>query len=169
MSNLYELTAEYRELLMMLEDSETADEVIIDTLEAVEGELEIKAEGYVKVIRSMEADAKALMEEADRLAEKAAVVKNRIEKLKLALQMALIATGHDDREGVQAGLYRIKLVNNGGQRPLIIDGEVPNRFVKMIPQNDNHAIRQHLEELATAGIECTWAHLGERGKHITIK
>lgn len=169
MSSLYELTAEHRYMLSLLSDPDADEQAVLDTLEGIEGEIEVKAEGYVKVLRHLEADSKAYMEEADRLAKKAEVTNNRIKRLKDALAMAMIATGHDDKEGIKAGLFRIKLVGNGGVRPLIIDGNVPDKYVKMVPQNDSKAIREHLEELEKAGLECAWAHLEERGKHISIK
>ena len=40
---LYELTAEFQELLNMMEDPEVDDQVLADTLAAVAGEIEAKA------------------------------------------------------------------------------------------------------------------------------
>ena len=55
MSTLYELTQDYQALLEMMEDTEDA-QVVIDTLEGVEGEIEIKADGYAKVMRQLEGE-----------------------------------------------------------------------------------------------------------------
>ncbi len=44
--NLYELTGQFLQLQQMLEDPETEADVIKDTMEAVEGEIEVKADGY---------------------------------------------------------------------------------------------------------------------------
>ena len=46
MSSIYELTGEYLELMDMLEDEEVDEQTIIDTLEALDGEIENKADNY---------------------------------------------------------------------------------------------------------------------------
>ena len=40
----------------MLEDEEVDEQTIIDTLEALDGEIENKADNYAKIIRSLESD-----------------------------------------------------------------------------------------------------------------
>ena len=49
MSSIYELTGEYLELMDMLEDEEIDEQTIIDTLEALDGEIENKADNYAKI------------------------------------------------------------------------------------------------------------------------
>lgn len=44
MATLYELTDEYKQLLDMLEDDTVDPELLKDTLEAVDGEIEVKAD-----------------------------------------------------------------------------------------------------------------------------
>lgn len=44
--NLYELTGQFLILQQMLEDPDAEIDVIKDTMEAVEGEIEVKADGY---------------------------------------------------------------------------------------------------------------------------
>ena len=53
MATLYELTEEYRQLLDMMEDDSVDPEVLKDTLEGVDGELEIKAENCAKVMAEL--------------------------------------------------------------------------------------------------------------------
>ena len=48
MATLYELTDEYRQLLEMMEDDTVDPEILKDTLEAVDGEIEVKADGCAK-------------------------------------------------------------------------------------------------------------------------
>lgn len=57
MSTLYELTADFQNLLMLAEDPDTDPQAFADTLEGIEGELEDKADNYARVIRNLEADA----------------------------------------------------------------------------------------------------------------
>ena len=54
---LYELTDDYMKLLEFAEDPEADPQAIADTMDALEGEIEVKAEGYAKVMKQIEADA----------------------------------------------------------------------------------------------------------------
>ena len=54
---LYELTEQWDTVFNMMEDGETDEQVIFDTLEAIEGEIEYKADNYAKIIRNLQANA----------------------------------------------------------------------------------------------------------------
>ena len=49
MATLYELTEEYRQLLEMMEDDSVDPEVLQDTLEGVDGEIEAKADNWASL------------------------------------------------------------------------------------------------------------------------
>ena len=55
MSTLYELTNDYLTLLDMAEDPDIDEQALIDTMEGIEGEIEIKADGYARVMKQLEA------------------------------------------------------------------------------------------------------------------
>ena len=164
MGTLYDIVGEYMELYSMLTDPEVEEQTVLDTLEAVQGELEVKAEGYVKVIRQLDAEAKALDAEAEFFKQKATVRKNNIKRMKEALCAAMIATGHDDKAGLSAGDFTLKVQNNCGVQPLKITGDVPPSMMKVIYEPDNERIREYLKENSA-----DWAHLEERGRHLAIK
>lgn len=90
---LYELTTEYMELLAMLEDPDVDEDLIADTLEGIDGELEVKADGYARVMRQMDADAKAIKAEEERLANRRKSLENRAANLKSRLQQMMEITG----------------------------------------------------------------------------
>ena len=90
---LYDLQEQYQTLLTLGEDPDTDPEVFADTMEAIEGEIEIKADGYARIIRQMEADAAALKAEADRITNRRRVIENNIRTMKNRLEDAMIATG----------------------------------------------------------------------------
>ena len=135
MSTLYELTGEMITLMDWMNDPETDAQMIADTLEGLQYELELKAEGYCKVIRQFEADAETYKKEAERFSQKQAICENNAKRMKEALMKAMVATGHDDKNGLNAGLFKLKIAGNGGKQPLKITGQVPEQFVKMVPQN----------------------------------
>ena len=67
--------------------------MIADTFEGIEGELEIKAENYAKVMKNLEGDIAALKAEEERLAKKRKAIENNIKRMKGTLQEAMELTG----------------------------------------------------------------------------
>lgn len=165
MATLFELTIDEKRLLEMAEDPECDPQAIADTLEGLQYEIDIKAEAYCKIIKQIEADKKAYHDAAQDFLRKETTCDASIKRLKERLKWCMETTG---RESIDAGLFKLKIAGNGGQKPLIIDGEVPEQFVKLIPQNDNDKIRRFLDSL-DENDACAWAHYGERGTHLSIR
>lgn len=168
MASLYELTNEMVEFLALAEDPDIDPVAFADTLEGLQFEFEKKAEGYCKVLRQMESDIEAIKAEEDRLKRNRSAIENNVKRMKEALKDAMVKTGHDDKNGLKAGLFQLKVAKNGGQRPLVIDGDVPEQFIKVKYENDNERIRAFLNSLDNNDA-CAWAHLGEAGTHLAIK
>ena len=162
MSNLYELTNNYENLLNMLYDEEIDEEMILDTLESIEGEIEDKADGYAKIIKELEAKKKARKDEAKRLTDSAKVFENRVNTLKNNLYNSMKQTG---KTKFATNLFTFNIAKNGGKQALTIDGEVPEEYTKTIIENDNDKIRADLE----SGKELSFAHLEPRGESLRIK
>lgn len=172
MSSLYELTGEYLDLMEMLEDPDIDPEVVNDTLEAIKGEIEIKAEGYIAIIKEFEAREKVFDQEMKEWRHKKEVASNAKERLKQALFEALVATGHDDKAGLDTGKHVLKIVGNGGLQPLKIDipaEELPPIFQKVTITADTEKIRGMLAKGEEITKEYPWAHLEPRGRRLSIK
>ena len=60
---LYELAEQWDDVYNMLEDGETDEQVIFDTLQSIEGEIEDKADNYAKMIRNLQASVDVLKAE----------------------------------------------------------------------------------------------------------
>lgn len=162
MSNLYELTSNYETVLNMLYDEEIDEQMILDTLESIEGEIEEKADGYAKIIKELESKQKARKEEAKRLTDSAKVFENRVKALKNNLFNAMKETG---KTKFATDLFSFNIAKNGGKQALTIDGDVPEEYTKTIIENDTDKIRQALEE----GKELPFARLEPRGESLRIK
>ena len=57
MSTLYSLTSEYLQLLDMMQDPDVDPQTVADTIEGIEGEIEIKADNLITVCKELEAQA----------------------------------------------------------------------------------------------------------------
>ena len=93
MANIYEITQDYLKLMELASDPEIDPEIIADTFEGIDGELEIKAENYAKIMKNLEGDIAALKAEEERLAKKRKAIENNIKRMKAALQEAMELTG----------------------------------------------------------------------------
>ncbi|MBR1677297.1 MAG: siphovirus Gp157 family protein [Clostridia bacterium] len=164
MSTLYELTGDYLRLLELGEDPETDPEVFKDTLEGLDGEIEIKAEGYAKVIKQLEADAKMLGDEAKRLTDRKKSAENNIAAMKKSLEEAMKATGKTK--------FKTELFSFGIQKnpPSVkVDEEhlelIPIEY--LVPQDPKIDKKRILEELK-GGATFTWATM-EQGESLRIR
>lgn len=88
---LYEMTQTASELYALLEAGEIDEQVISDTLEAIEADQ--KCDSYCKVIRQLQADAEALKNEIDRLTAKKKAAEAAVERMKTALLAFTQASG----------------------------------------------------------------------------
>jgi len=142
MATLYELTGQYRELLELAESEELDKQLIADTLEGLDGEIEIKADGYAKVIRELEGKTAVLKDEIDRLSKRKSVIENNIKNLKQALETAMRATG---KTKFKTELFSFNIQKNPAR--LVITGEVPEEFlIPQEPKVDNKAIKELLKQ-----------------------
>ncbi len=162
MSNLYQLTNNYETVLNMLYDEEIDEQMILDTLEAIEGEIEDKADGYAKIIKELEAKQNARKEEAKRLTDSAKIFENRVKVLKQNLFNTMKSTG---KTKFATDLFSFNIAKNGGKQTLTIDGDVPEEYTKTIIENDTDKIKQALEN----GENLPFAHLEPRGESLRIK
>lgn len=126
MSNIYEITGGLLQLQEMLEN-DPENEYVQDTLEALEGELELKCGAYCRVIRNMEANLEAYKNEIDRLSKRKKVLENSIDRLKKALFEAMKATGKDK---IKDDIFTVAIRNNAPRLPRDLDiNQVPIDFI----------------------------------------
>lgn len=145
MSTLYKLTAEYAQLLEMAEDPDTSPETLADTLEALSGEIEAKADGYGMVIRELSADSDKLKSEITRLKERKDAIDNNIKRMKENLQAAMIAT---DRRKFKTTLFSFNIQKNPAS--VVMDEpyieNIPEEYLKFKePEIDRAALKRDLQ------------------------
>jgi len=174
MAKLYELTGEFLELMSMLEDEETDEQLIMDTLEGIEYEIEQKADGYAKIIKSLESDIKGLESESKRLIDRKKTFENRIKWLKQNLEISMRVTG---KKKFTTDLFSFNIQKNGGKRKLIIDVEIeklPDEYkIKQPDAVDGDKLREHIKDNGLKGqdgsLNCEWCHLEPQGESLRIR
>lgn len=165
MSTLYELTGDYMTLLSMATDPEIDPQAITDTLEAIGGEIEIKAENTAIILKELEAEAAKIKAEETRLAARRKSIENNAARIKDRLYKAMKSTG---KIKFNTTLFSFSIAANGGKIPVVIDvdtADLPDEFVIIAEKPDTEAIRAYIEKHGT----CAYAHYGERGESLRIK
>ncbi|MBS4967388.1 MAG: siphovirus Gp157 family protein [Lachnospiraceae bacterium] len=163
--SLYELTEKWAIAKDMFYDDEVDDQVIFDTLEAIEGEIEDKADKYAIILRTMAGDIETIRKEEARLYARRASLERRSKALKERLQANLEFVG---KTKFRTALFSFSIAKNGGKQPIEITSnmdEIPGKY--LIPQPpipDKEAIRELLKDK-----EVDWAQLLPYGKHLTIR
>lgn len=150
-------------LLEMAEDP-TVDPVTLEgTLEAIEGEIEDKADGYAKVMRQLEHDVAGLKEEESRLNSRRKALENNIRRMKENLEDMMLATG---KTKFKTELFSFGIQKN--PKMVMIDdiSRVPSEY--LIPQ-DPKVDKAKIKEDLNAGKDLTGiAHL-EQMESLRIK
>lgn len=157
---LYDIQGEFIELyeLATQEDDEQA---FLDTLEGLKGELALKVAGYIHVMKQLEMEENECDKVLDAFKAKKELRKNSRKRMSEAIINAMDIAGIKE---IDAGEYKVKIANNGGAQPLIINGDIPDNFMKVIYEPDNKKIREALKDN-----ELDFAHLEPRGRHLNIK
>ena len=159
---LFEIVGEFQQLYDIACE-EPDSEAFADTLEALTGELEEKSTGYVAVINRLDMEAKKAAELEKKFSD---IKKSRENAIKRMKQTLLTAMDLIEKTEIPAGDFKIKIQKNGGKQPVKIDDDlVPDNFRKVVLEIDKDKIRKALED----GEELSFAHLEERGRHISIK
>ena len=145
MNSLYELTADYLALLELAEDPDIDEQAFLDTLEGIEGALEDKADNYAKCMSMLEADAKGIKAEEERLAKRRKTIEGNVSRMKSALQYAMEATG---KTKFKTQLFSFNVQNNPAS--VVMDEpyieNIPERFLKYKdPEIDRKAIKDAIK------------------------
>lgn len=159
--NLYELTAVYKRLQNQLE----AGDDVAGILEVIDDEIEVKADGYARIIQNMKAYADAYKAEEQRLADKRKKCEAGIERLKENLFNSMKETG---KTKFKTDLFSFSIQKNGGADPVIVDvptEKLPDDLVQITEKPDLKAIAAYIKETG----DISYAHFGERGESLRIK
>ena len=153
MATLYELTDEWLQLLQLAEDGEIDQDVLADTLEGLDFEIELKADGYAKVIAELDHTIAALKAEEKRMSSRRKAMENHIDQMKKSLFEAMRSTG---KEKFKTDLFSFSIRKNPAS--VILDTtDIPEEY--LVPQDPVVNKKQIMADLK-AGKDLTGlAHL----------
>ena len=166
MSTLYQLTGQYQFLLSIMEDPDTDPQIIEDSLEAVSGEIEVKADGYARVMAELEARKAAVKAEKDRLAALESSLGKNIDRMKESLKMSMIATG---KTKFKTDLFSFSVQKNPPKVVIDDPSRIPEAYlIPQEPKIDTAAIKNALKDADEAPLWEGIARL-EQGESLRIR
>lgn len=142
---LYELTEQYMTLMEMAEDPETDQQTLADTMDAITGEIEDKADSYAVIINSLKSDADVLDAEIKRLTARKAAMLANAERMKSRLMTAMIMAG---REKIKTARYTLGIQKTTPSVVLDTDDleKIPAEYlIKQEPKIDKRGIAAALK------------------------
>ncbi len=169
MATLYEISEDLRSLDELLADcggeltpeNEGAINAWFDELDSA---VASKTEGYIHLIKELDARAKAMKAEAEEFRHKAQVESNKVKSLKNRLLTFMDERGLPE---IVTDHFKVNVTPNGGVQPIdVVDDLVPESFKYIPPPQVNiDKIRDALK----SGEELKFASLRERGTHLRIR
>lgn len=159
---LYELTSQYKQLEALESSDDLPPEVIRDTLEGLEGQLQEKATNVALFVRNLESVADAIDEAADKMRERGARLRARAQSLNDYLLFNMQASGITK---VESPYFTLTVRTN--PPTVVIDSEslVPAEYMKQPeplppppPRPDKKAIAAAFKD----GAEVPGCHIEQR-------
>lgn len=160
MTALYQIANDFAKLT----DSDMPPEMIADTLDGIEWELEAKVEQILAVCKNELADAEALKEEARRLIDRAKASENLVVSLKEYVARSLETAG---KKSMKAGLHQVTVRAPSKSVEITDVNAIPPDFVEYETtiKPDKLAIKHQIE----AGIDIPGAQLKVGKPSLLIK
>ena len=172
MANIYELTNNMLKIQQLMADGEIGEDVLKDTMEAVEGNLEDKIDGYGKVIvnlgtdiDSLKAIEQAIDSEKKRIKAKREAIENNIKRMKDVVQSTMVVT---KKTKIKTDMFTFYIAKNKAR--LITDDEtlIPRSYiterVETIKEVDSEALLNDLK----SGVVVSGVHF-EQSESLRIR
>lgn len=165
---LYEIAEDYRKFMEAIEDGDLPEEVIEDTLEALEGAFEAKADNIACLVKELELEAAGIKAEAATLLDRAKSKARRAERLRNYLSSTMLML---DIPAIETTRNRMKFTKSEGVQ---IDDEqafvkwAMGKFDEFISYKDPAPNKTAIKAAIKGGMEIEGVRLEQR-KNLQIK
>jgi len=151
MSNLFELKDNYQQVYDLIAEQED-EQILKDTLASINDAIEEKADGYVAVIKSLDADNNAIDEELKRLRQRKSSNQKGVKRLKESLQEVMEQTG---KEKFKTSLNSYSIANNPPSLDVKDESLIPKQYyIEQQPKLDKKELLKAIKGgLELKGVE----------------
>jgi carboxylesterase type B len=162
---LYEIAAEYRQMVEKLMATDNDEQTIADTIEGESYPLEIKAQNVAYAIKTLQANAEAIKGAEEAMTARRKAMENRAERIREYLLTCMTVAGV---QKIECPHFAIKIAANPPSVVIDDERQIPPEFMKQPepppPQLDKKAIGEVLKK----GGDVPGARL-VRGKRVDIR
>ena len=170
---IYDITNDYLNIQNMMNDPELDPQLLADTMDAIEGNIECKAESYGMIIKNLESEIseleaviESLNEEIKRIKTKKSALENNIKSMKERLKTAMELTG---KTKIKTKLFSFSVGRTTPSVVLDCDNpdEFPDEFIRTKKEINKKALLDAMKASELNDI-LGLAHL-EEGTKLTIR
>ena len=150
---LYEITENMKSVQLLVDNDELTQDMIADTMEALDLEFKDKAEAVMKVRQGLIAEANAVEVEAERLRRLQNSMQAKAEYLKEYVRINMEAIGSDKLDLDVFKLALRKPIKKLGE---IDESKVPSEFFTVVPETrkiDKRSLLAVAKEIGIEGVE----------------
>lgn len=161
---LYELTEQYNNALIVLNDTDLPPEVVQDTLEGLQGEVQEKGKNVAAYFQNLEADVEAMKSAEQRIAQRRKAIENRVRQMKDYLQRNMEESGITE---ISCPEFTVKLGKNPASVEVYEESSLPEKYVvtKTTTQPDKKALKEAIQ----AGEDVPGARLITDKKRLIVR
>ena len=164
MTHPYEMTSQMIGLQKLIEDGEMDEQTLQDTLEGLEGEIQVKAEGLLAYVANMGADVDAIDAAIARLRDRRTAITNKQDALREYLRFNMEQSGIDK---ITCPLFTITL--RKAPDVVVIESEdlIPEEYIKTVITKA--PMKVDILKALKGGEHVPGARLGEGKRGLLIK
>jgi hypothetical protein len=155
---LYELAADYRRALETLADLDLPEEVVQDTLEALKGEVEVKATNVAAFVRNLEALAEQIRAAEAQMAARRKAIEARADRVRQYLLTNMQACGITK---IESPWFAISIRKNPPAVEIVDEALIPPELMMTPPPPPPKPNKEAIKALLKAGQEVPGARLSQ--------
>lgn len=161
---LYQLAHQHRSLLQLQEADELPADMIRDTLEGIEGDIQTKAVAVAHVILNLQAAGDAILKAAERQKRRGDMLVKRSEQLKQYLLLNLQAV---DIKKIHHEDFDIRRQANAPSVEIDDATQIPEEYMRAPPPPPKAPDKITIAAAFKSGLEVPGAH-AVQGEHVRI-
>jgi hypothetical protein len=154
--SLFDVAAEYRAQVEALYDIDLDEQTLADTLEALSGDLEVKANNTAIVVKNLEALADAMDREIRRMDERRKATQARAMSLRRYILQAMDLAGV---KRIESPWFRLRTQNNPQSVDVFDEAQVPSEYRKTPPPPPPEVSKTLIRAAIESGVDVPGARL----------
>jgi hypothetical protein len=162
---LYELVGQYRALEALESSEDIPPEVIRDTLEGLEGQLQEKATNVGLFIRNLESTAEAIEDAAKKMSARAAIIRSRSQSMQDYLLFNMQASGITK---IESPFFTLCVKKNPPTVVIDNEAEIPEDYKVAPPPPPKRVDKTAIGNAFKAGEVVPGCHI-ERRERLEVK